>query len=88
MSNQAFLCQTMHFAVELGFFVPNEFYNVYPFVALFYLCAFYGGKVCIYRFIYLSIQVPIIDIYDIPIIKRLTKIFDWWNKEAKCVLDI
>ena len=28
MSNREFLCRTMHFAVEPGFFVSNEFYNL------------------------------------------------------------
>ena len=27
VSNQAFLCRTMHFAVEPGFFVSNECYD-------------------------------------------------------------
>ena len=27
VSNRAFFCQTMHFAVEPGYFVSNEVYN-------------------------------------------------------------
>ena len=35
VSNRAFLCQTMHFAVEPGFFVSNECYNVKQSLARF-----------------------------------------------------
>ena len=28
VSNRAFLCRTMHFAVEPGFFVSNECFNI------------------------------------------------------------
>ena len=30
VSNRAFLCRTMHFAIEPGFFMSNECYNARP----------------------------------------------------------